>query len=42
MTVCGRSLRVSVRRPTRSRGRTPLLVVNGLGASLELLEPFVD
>jgi poly(3-hydroxyalkanoate) depolymerase len=42
MSVCGRTLRVSVRRPTRSRARTPLLVVNGLGASLELLQPFVD
>jgi poly(3-hydroxyalkanoate) depolymerase len=42
MTVCGRRLRVSVRRPARPRARAPLLVVNGLGASLELLQPFVD
>ena len=42
MTVCGRQLRVSVRRADRSGARTPLLVINGLGASLELLQPFVD
>lgn len=42
-TVARRTLRVSVRRaagpgPTR----TPLLLLNGIGASLELLTPFVD
>ena len=46
ITVGGRQLRVSV-RPAR-RGlrltaprRTPLLLINGIGASLEVLEPFV-
>jgi poly(3-hydroxyalkanoate) depolymerase len=43
MTLRGRRLRVSVRRaagpgPTRP----PLLLMNGIGASLELLQPFVD
>jgi hypothetical protein len=39
--VCGRRLRVSV-RPGLSRTRPPLLLINGIGASLELLEPFVQ
>lgn len=39
----GRRLRVSVRRATGGRpSRTPLLLMNGIGASLELLQPFVD
>lgn len=43
LTVRGRRLRVSVRRavgpgPTR----TPLLLLGGIGASLELLQPLVD
>lgn len=43
VTLRRRRLRVSVRRaagpgPTR----TPLLLLNGIGASLELLQPFVD
>lgn len=38
----GRRLRVSVRRATGAAGRTPLLLMNGIGASLELLQPFVD
>lgn len=40
--VRGRCLRVSVRRSTGTRSRTPLLLMNGIGASLELLQPFVD
>jgi poly(3-hydroxyalkanoate) depolymerase len=36
----GRSLRVSVREGTP--GWTPLLLCNGIGVSLELLQPFVD
>ena len=44
LAVDGRQLRVAV-RPAR-RGlraqRVPLLLINGIGASLELLEPFVD
>jgi len=39
-------LRTSIRRSRIGRfghqGRTPLLLINGIGASLELLEPFVD
>jgi poly(3-hydroxyalkanoate) depolymerase len=39
-------LRTSIRRARRFRAgrasRTPLLLINGIGASLELLEPFVD
>jgi poly(3-hydroxyalkanoate) depolymerase len=43
----GQLVRVAV-RPARRRGRgrpattTPLLLLNGIGASLELLQPFVD
>ncbi len=40
MTVDGQQLRVAVRPGTGPR--TPLLMVNGIGASLELLQPFVD
>jgi poly(3-hydroxyalkanoate) depolymerase len=40
LTVGGRALRVSVREGTV--GWPPLLLCNGLGASLELLQPFVD
>ncbi|WP_263553314.1 poly(3-hydroxyalkanoate) depolymerase [Geodermatophilus sp. YIM 151500] len=36
----GRTLRVAVRPGTDHR--TPLLLMNGLGASLEVLQPFVD
>ena len=39
----GRRLRVSVRRASGGQAaRTPLLLMNGIGASLELLQPFVD
>ncbi len=43
LTVRGRRLRVAV-RPATERGpaRTPLLLMNGLGARLEVLEPLVD
>jgi poly(3-hydroxyalkanoate) depolymerase len=51
LAVDGRQLRVAVRparrvfagpRPVSESGRrTPLLLINGIGASLELLEPFV-
>lgn len=42
-TVHGRRLCVSVRRADGSGpARTPLLLLNGIGASLELLQPFVD
>jgi poly(3-hydroxyalkanoate) depolymerase len=40
LIVGGRSLRVSVREGTA--GRPPLLLCNGIGVSLELLQPFVD
>ncbi len=41
--VRGRRLRVSIRRASGSGpARTPLLLLNGIGASLELLQPFVD
>ena len=40
LAVGGRSLRVSVRPGTP--GWPPLLLCNGIGASLELLQPFVD
>ncbi len=38
--VRGQQLRVAVR--TGQPGRVPLLIINGIGASLELLQPFVD
>jgi len=43
VTIDGQVLRVAV-RPARGRrpANVPLLLVNGIGASLELLEPFVD
>jgi poly(3-hydroxyalkanoate) depolymerase len=45
VTVGGRLLRVAI-RPGRSEvgapPRLPLLLINGIGASLELLEPFVS
>jgi poly(3-hydroxyalkanoate) depolymerase len=48
VAVRGRQLRVAVRAGRRGRGlrpgpagRVPLLLINGIGASLELLEPFV-
>ena len=40
MVVDGRTLRIDV-RPGTGR-QPPLLLVNGVGASLELLQPFVD
>ena len=40
LAVAGRRLRVSVREG--AAGWPPLLLCNGIGASLELLEPFVD
>jgi poly(3-hydroxyalkanoate) depolymerase len=40
LTVGGRSLRVSVQEGTP--GWPPLLLCNGIGVSLELLQPFVD
>jgi poly(3-hydroxyalkanoate) depolymerase len=40
MAVDGKQLRVAVRPGTDAR--PPLLLVNGIGASLELLQPFVD
>jgi len=40
VAVGGRSLRVSVREG--SQGWPPLLLCNGIGVSLELLQPFVD
>ena len=41
MTVNGRTLRVSV-RPGTDESSTPFLLMNGIGASLEVLQPFVD
>ncbi len=40
LTIGGRAMRVTVR--DGSPGRAPLLLCNGIGASLELLQPFVD
>ena len=40
LTIGGRAIRVSVREGTP--GRPPLLLCNGIGASLELFQPFVD
>src|SRR5579862_8286217 len=40
LTIGGRALRVSVREGTA--GWPPLLLCNGIGASLELFQPFVD
>ncbi|GAA4852683.1 alpha/beta fold hydrolase [Pseudonocardia benzenivorans] len=41
LTVDGHTLHVAV-RPAGGSGRTPLLLVNGIGAALGLLDPFVD
>jgi poly(3-hydroxyalkanoate) depolymerase len=41
VTAAGRTLRVSV-RPGTDPTVTPLLLMNGIGASLEVLQPFVD
>jgi poly(3-hydroxyalkanoate) depolymerase len=45
VAVSGRQLRVAVRPArrgfSRAARRVPLLLINGIGASLELLEPFV-
>jgi poly(3-hydroxyalkanoate) depolymerase len=40
VTIAGRAIRVSVR--DGDAGWPPLLLCNGIGASLELLQPFVD
>jgi poly(3-hydroxyalkanoate) depolymerase len=40
ITVLGQSVRVSVRHGTD--GGPPLVLCNGIGASLDLLQPFVD
>jgi pimeloyl-ACP methyl ester carboxylesterase len=40
VAVGGRQLRVAVRRGDSSR--VPLLLINGIGASLDLLQPLVD
>jgi poly(3-hydroxyalkanoate) depolymerase len=40
LTVGGRTLRVEVR--AGGGGRTPLLLCNGIGARLEMLDPFVE
>jgi pimeloyl-ACP methyl ester carboxylesterase len=44
VTVAGHSVRVAVRPAggTTSGTGTPLLLCNGIGASLDLLQPFVD
>jgi poly(3-hydroxyalkanoate) depolymerase len=46
IAIDGQQLRVCVRAPNAGRprggGRTPLLLLNGIGASIELLQPFVD
>ncbi|MGY1601135.1 poly(3-hydroxyalkanoate) depolymerase [Geodermatophilus sp. SYSU D00815] len=41
MTAAGRTLRVAVRTGTGADA-PPLLLMNGIGASLEVLQPFVD
>ena len=40
LSVRGRRLRVVVRTPPRPAG-PPLLLLNGIGATLDLLDPFV-
>src|SRR5216683_2240526 len=40
ITVSGQGLRVATRSGNGTR--TPLLLMNGIGANLELLQPFVD
>src|SRR5512132_1311043 len=39
-TIHGNPIRYAVRRGTR--GRVPLLILNGLGANIELVQPFID
>ncbi len=41
ISALGRTLRTSV-RPGTDEERPPLLLMNGIGASLEVLQPFVD
>jgi poly(3-hydroxyalkanoate) depolymerase len=41
VAVRGRRLRVQVRRPAAASG-PPLLVLNGIGAALDVLDPFVE
>lgn len=41
VTAAGRTLRVGV-RPGSDPGTPPLLLMNGIGASLEVLQPFVE
>ena len=41
VTAGGRTIRVAV-RPGTDPSRPPLLLMNGIGASLEVLQPFVD
>jgi len=41
VTVGGISVRVHIRRAVDGSG-IPLVIANGIGASLELLQPFVD
>jgi poly(3-hydroxyalkanoate) depolymerase len=41
IAVRGRRLRVAIRHAKGRTTRKPLLLINGIGASLELLEPFV-
>src|SRR4051812_49496526 len=41
VAAAGRTVRVSV-RPGTDPTVTPLLLMNGIGASLEVLQPFVD
>jgi poly(3-hydroxyalkanoate) depolymerase len=41
VTAAGRTLRVAV-RPGTDHSVPPLLLMNGIGASLEVLQPFVD
>jgi poly(3-hydroxyalkanoate) depolymerase len=40
LTIGGRAIRVSIRES--SPGWPPLLLCNGIGASMELLQPFID
>src|SRR3974390_1665446 len=40
LDVAGQSLRVGIRRGKSSS--PPLVILNGIGANLELLEPFVE
>ena len=41
VSVCGQRLRVRVDRG-RDMGAVPLVLCNGIGASLEVLDPFMD